>query len=108
MYLLITKAQWQPRPSLPTVEVFAKECRALPVDYDIMGVRGNYNQGRVAELVRDFKIWREERVSGVRAFQSKYDRVAILVCRWLFQVVHDTNAVCAFDYILPLMVCFCP
>ncbi|KAJ4489583.1 hypothetical protein C8J55DRAFT_557490 [Lentinula edodes] len=97
------KINWQPRPSLPTVEVFAKECRALPVDYDIMGVRGNYNQGRVAELVRDFKIWREERVSGVRAFQSKYDRVAILVCRWLFQVVHDTNAVCVFDYILPLM-----
>ncbi|KAJ3811833.1 hypothetical protein F5876DRAFT_38753 [Lentinula aff. lateritia] len=103
MLAFADKINWQPRPSLPTVEVFAKECRALPVDYDIMGVRGNYNQGRVAELVRDFKIWREERVSGARAFQSKYDRVAILVCRWLFQVVHDTNAICVFDYILPLM-----
>ncbi|KAJ3990413.1 hypothetical protein F5890DRAFT_1398687 [Lentinula detonsa] len=97
------KIKWQPRPSLPTVEVFTKECRALPVDYDIIGMRGSYNQGRVSELVQNFKIWRDERVSGVRAFQSKYDRVAILVCRWIFQAVHDTNAICVFDYILPLM-----
>ncbi|KAJ4476693.1 hypothetical protein J3R30DRAFT_3704168 [Lentinula aciculospora] len=97
------KIKWQPRPSLPTVEIFAKECRALPIDYDIMGMRGSYNQSRVSELVRNFKVWREERVSGVRAFQSKYDRVAMLVCRWLFQAVHDTNAICVFDYILPLM-----
>ncbi|KAJ3973169.1 hypothetical protein EV361DRAFT_980091 [Lentinula raphanica] len=97
------KIKWQPRPSLPTVEVLAKECRALPVDYDIIGMRGSYNQSRVTELVQNFKTWREERVSGVRAFQSKYDRVAILVCRWLFQAVHDTNAICVFDYVLPLM-----
>ncbi|KAF9073805.1 armadillo-type protein [Rhodocollybia butyracea] len=96
------KTMWQPRPSIPTVEVFVKECRALPVDYDIMGTRG-YNQKRVTELAQDFKIWRDERIAGVRAFQSKYDRVGILVCRWLFQAVHDTNAICVFDYILPLM-----
>lgn len=33
------------------------------------------------------------------------NRVGILVCKWLFQLVHDTNAVSAFDCILPLMVC---
>jgi hypothetical protein len=32
-------------------------------------------------------------------------RVGVLVCRWLFQTIHDTNAQSAFDYILPLMVC---
>ncbi|KAF5384678.1 hypothetical protein D9757_006201 [Collybiopsis confluens] len=97
------KIKWQPRPSLPTADVFVKECRVLPVDYDIMGMRGSYNKGRVAELVENFKIWRAERVAGPRAFQSKYDRVGVLVCRWLFNIIHDTNAVCAFDYILPLM-----
>lgn len=34
--------------------------------------------------------------------------VGILVCKWLFQMVHDVNAVSAFDYILPLMVSFLP
>lgn len=67
-------------------------------------MRGTYNQGRVNELVQNFKVWREERVSGVRAFMSKYDRVGVMICRWLFQSLHDTNAVCVFDYILPLMV----
>ncbi|KAI9462361.1 hypothetical protein BJY52DRAFT_1221991 [Lactarius psammicola] len=33
-------------------------------------------------------------------------RVGTTICRWLFQTVHDTNAISAFDYILPLMV-FC-
>lgn len=33
------------------------------------------------------------------------DRVGIMVCKWLYQMVHDTNAVAAFDYIHPLMVC---
>ena len=31
-------------------------------------------------------------------------RVGILVCKWLFQMIHDVNAISAFDYILPLMV----
>lgn len=30
--------------------------------------------------------------------------VGVMVCRWLFQLVHDTNAGIVFDYILPLMV----
>ncbi|KAE9410746.1 ARM repeat-containing protein [Gymnopus androsaceus JB14] len=85
------KIRWQPRPSLPTVEVFAKECRALPIDYDIMGMRGSYNQGRVNELVQNFKIWREERVSGVRAFMSKYDRVAVMPELFRFTEVSDND-----------------
>ncbi|KAJ7597613.1 hypothetical protein C8J56DRAFT_1001469 [Mycena floridula] len=93
----------QPRPSLPTPEVLVKECRLLPLDYDIMGMRGTYHKGRIEELVQNFKVWREERVPGVRAFQSKYDRVAITVCKWLFQSVHDIHAISVFDYILPLM-----
>ena len=36
---------------------------------------------------------------------SNCNRVGILVCKWLFQLIHDTNAVSAFDCILPLMVC---
>jgi len=27
----------------------------------------------------------------------------VMVCKWLFQLLHDTNAMSAFDYILPLM-----
>lgn len=73
-------------------------------DYDLMGTRGMYHEARIAELVKRFKVWREERLPGVRAFQSTYDRVGVLVCRWLFQTIHDTNAGATFDYILPLMV----
>ena len=35
-------------------------------------------------------------------------RVGILVCKWLFQMIHDVNAISAFDYILPLMVSYFP
>jgi proteasome activator subunit 4 len=51
-----------------------RECRTLPFDYDIMSIRGTYHQGRVEELVSKFKVWREERLPGARAFQSTYDR----------------------------------
>lgn len=37
-------------------------------------MRGLYHEARVEELVTRFKVWREERVPGVRAFQSTYDR----------------------------------
>lgn len=66
--------QWQPKPSVPTAEIFVRECRSLPVEHDIMGIRGTYHRGRVAELVHNFSSWRDERVPGTRAFQSKYDR----------------------------------
>ena len=46
----------------------------MPLDHDIMGIRGTYHAERVAELVDKFKIWRERRLPGVHAFQSTYDR----------------------------------
>ncbi|EFI28576.1 membrane protein [Coprinopsis cinerea okayama7 len=95
--------KWQPRPSLQTPEVFVRECQVLPADHDIMGLRGTYHKDRVAELVERFKVWRQQRVPGVRAFQSTYDRVGITVCKWLYQSIHDLHAVSTFDYILPLM-----
>lgn len=69
-----------------------------------MGLRGAYHKSRIQRLVEDLKIWREERLPGTRAFQSKYDRVGVIVCKWLFQAVHDVQASSNFDYILPLMV----
>ncbi|KAM5538277.1 hypothetical protein V8D89_008164 [Ganoderma adspersum] len=97
------KIMWRPNPSLLTPETFVRECRTLSETADILGIRGTFHQDRVSELVKQFPIWRAERLPGVRAFQSTYDRVGILVCKWLFQMVHDVNAVSAFDYILPLM-----
>ncbi|KAI0374438.1 hypothetical protein BV20DRAFT_1049238 [Pilatotrama ljubarskyi] len=97
------KIMWRPSPSLLTPETFVRECRTLPGFADIMGVHGVFYEERVMELVKQFPVWRKERLPGVRAFQSTYDRVGILVCKWLFQLIHDTNAVSAFDYILPLM-----
>jgi proteasome activator subunit 4 len=86
-------------------------------------MRGIYHRTRVQELAQRFLDWRAERLPGARAFQSTYDksvpqhtfllrpffspgvsRVGTTICRWLFQTVHDTNAISAFDYILPLMV----
>lgn len=66
--------QWRPMPSEPTAEVFVRECRTTTADFDIMGISGGYHEGRVMELVKKFSIWRSERVPGVRAFQSTYDR----------------------------------
>ncbi|KZV77572.1 hypothetical protein PENSPDRAFT_621096 [Peniophora sp. CONT] len=100
---LTDKIKWAPTPSKPTPEVFVRECRTLPVDADIMGSRGAYHLARVHELVAKFPGWRAERPSGTRAFQSRYDRVGVSVCRWLFQMVHGTHAVSVFDYIVPLM-----
>lgn len=34
---------------------------------------------------------------------SHTTRVGIAICKWLFQMVHDTQAISVFDYILPLM-----
>ncbi|CAA7258799.1 unnamed protein product [Cyclocybe aegerita] len=95
--------EWRPRPSVPTVEVFVKECHTMPIEHDIMGMRGSYHTPRVVELVDKFKEWRAARIPGVRAFQSKYDRVGITVCKWLYQALHDLHAISTFDYILPLM-----
>lgn len=39
-----------------------------------MGIRGDYHKGRVEELVKSFDVWRKERIPGVRAFQSTYDK----------------------------------
>ncbi|KAG5648200.1 hypothetical protein DXG03_006155 [Asterophora parasitica] len=97
------KIKWIPKPTLPNTEVFIKECRVVPVEFDIMGMRGTFHMERVLELVDRFKVWREERVPGVRAFQSTYDRVGVTVCKWLYQSVHDVHAISTFDYILPLM-----
>ncbi|KAI0076264.1 hypothetical protein K474DRAFT_1757648 [Panus rudis PR-1116 ss-1] len=97
------KVMWQPTPSALTAEVFVRECRTEPIEADIMGIRGLFHEDRVMELVKKFKVWRDQRLPGARAFQSTYDRVGVLVCRWLFQSIHDTNATTSFDYILPLM-----
>lgn len=94
---------WQPKPASLDVEAFVRECREMTDDADIMGIRGTYHTNRVLELVDNFKVWREQRLPGVRAYQSTYDRVGIVVCRWLFLSVHGTDAISAFDYILPLM-----
>ncbi|CAL1696420.1 unnamed protein product [Somion occarium] len=97
------KVMWFPNPSSCTAEVVTRECRTEPLESDIMGIRGLFHEGRVMELVKKFKVWRGERLPGARAFQSTYDRIGVLVCRWLFQSIHDTNAVSTFDYLLPLM-----
>lgn len=95
--------KWQPKPSLPMPEVFVTECATLPLEVDIMGMRGTYHKERVQELAIQFGVWRKERLPGVRAFQSTYDRVGITICKWLYQSIHDLHAVSTFDYILPLM-----
>jgi proteasome activator subunit 4 len=45
-----------------------------------MGIRGVYHKQRVDELVKNFQVWRAERIPGTRAFQSTYDRSVILNC----------------------------
>jgi len=94
---------WNPTPSLSNAETLTKECRLLPVEVDVMGVRGDYHLQRVHDLVDKFRIWWDKRLPGVRAFQSTYDRVGITICKWLFQSVHGSHAIVVFDYILPLM-----
>lgn len=88
-----------------------------------MQLRGIYHKERVDELVHSFEVWRTERISGTRAFQSTYDRfvhiqsrsflvsevpssrrVGMTVCKWLFQSLHDIHAPSVYDYILPLVV----
>jgi proteasome activator subunit 4 len=91
-------------PSVPTAEAFVRECRTTSPDFDILGISGGYHEGRVLELVKKFGVWRTERIPGVRAFQSTYDKVGVAVCKWLYQTVHDSQAISAFQYILPLMV----
>ncbi|KAF5337122.1 hypothetical protein D9611_003196 [Ephemerocybe angulata] len=95
--------KWQPKPSLPTPEAFVLDCATLPKDTDIMGMRGVYHKERIGKLASQFVVWRKERVPGVRAFQSTYDRVGITICKWLYQSIHDLHAVSTWDYILPLV-----
>ncbi|KAI0034951.1 hypothetical protein K488DRAFT_76958 [Vararia minispora EC-137] len=97
------RVKWTPRPSVPSAEVFVRECRTLSNDVDVIGIRGTYHLARVQGLVHKFPEWREERLPGARAFQSTYDRVGVSVCRWLFLMLHDAHAISAFDYIVPLM-----
>ena len=75
---MLMTLQWKPAPSEPTAEAFVRECRTTTTDYDIMGISGGSHEGRVMELVKKFDIWRNERLPGVRAFQSIYDKYASL------------------------------
>ncbi|KAK7064490.1 membrane protein [Favolaschia claudopus] len=77
----------RPRPSHPTTEIFLKECRIVPVDYDIMGMRGYYHRDRMTLLVEKFHVWREERLVGARAHQSVYDRLVFSHIQWLTSVI---------------------
>lgn len=95
--------KWRPRHSPANVETFVRACQTMPIDHDIMGIRGTYHAGRVAELAENFKKWREERLPGVHAFQSTYDRVGNAVCHWLYLSLHQPEAMSTFDYILPLL-----
>ncbi|KAG6837040.1 hypothetical protein H0H93_015903 [Arthromyces matolae] len=104
------KIKWSPKPSSPTTEVFVKECRIAPRDFDIMGIRGMFHRDRILELVKRFQTWREERLpsaispsSTSKAKLTMVVRVGILVCKWFYRTLHDVHAVSAFDYILPLM-----
>jgi proteasome activator subunit 4 len=68
------KTTWLPKVSVPTAEAFVREARTVSQDTDFMGIGDGYHRGRMAELVKLFHIWREERLPGVRAFQSTYDK----------------------------------
>ena len=57
----------------------------MPIDFDILGMRGIYHRTRVQELVKRFPEWRAERLPGARAFQSTYDKsvLALTLFSWL-------------------------
>ena len=86
---MFTQRQRQPKPSILSAEVFVRECRTLPIDSDILGMRGIYHRTRVQELVQQFPGWRAERPPGARAFQSTYDKlVPTLAFFWLSLTVY--------------------
>lgn len=66
--------QWRPNLSTLTPETLVRECRTVPAVGDVMGIRGIFYEDRIMELVQQFPVWRKERLPGVRAFQSTYDR----------------------------------
>lgn len=69
------KTMWAPGPSRPDAGTFVRECRVLSTQRDLMGVcSGGYHKERVLELVEKFQMWKKERLPGVRAFQSTYDK----------------------------------
>lgn len=71
---MFMQRQRQPKLSIPSAEIFVRECRTVPIDFDILGMRGIYHGTRVRELVQRFPEWRAERLPGARAFQSTYDK----------------------------------
>ena len=71
---MFMQRQCEPKLSVPSAEIFVRECRTMPIDFDILGMRGNYHRTRVQELLKRFPEWRAERLPGARAFQSTYDK----------------------------------
>jgi proteasome activator subunit 4 len=98
--------QWQPKPSVPTVEVFTRECQTLRDDADIMSIRTVSQSSRFNELLRNFAVWRGQRHPGARAIHSTYDRAASTVLRWLLLGLHDIQAVSVYEYVVPFIVSF--
>ena len=86
-----------------------------------MGIRKAPEAAHVAELVKMFPVWRQERLPGTKVLQSTYDkfvhvfslfvkavlifspRVGNMVCKWLLLLLSDVLAVTFFDVVLPLM-----
>lgn len=100
---LFDKILWKPKPSVPTVEVFVRECRTLPEEVDIMSIRTASQTSQFTELLQKFATWRTQRYPGARAIHSTYDRAASTVLKWLFLGLHDIQAVSIYEYVLPFI-----
>ncbi|KAG6910596.1 hypothetical protein DXG01_009547 [Tephrocybe rancida] len=75
-----------------------RECRVVPQEFDIMGMRGLYHKERVLELVGRFEVWKDERLPGSRrpgvqmALQLSARRACNLHIRlYSALVVHDNT-----------------
>ncbi|KAG8998807.1 hypothetical protein FRB90_012229 [Tulasnella sp. 427] len=97
------KISWRPTPTLPTSEVFSRECATRPPEDDIMGLEHGYHLDALLSLVAEFPEMRQNRLPGASAPRSTYDRKLMTIIRWLFTGLQEINASSMFQYIIPML-----
>ncbi|KAI0702440.1 ARM repeat-containing protein [Cytidiella melzeri] len=94
----IMSEQW--RPAYPSSELFLEACRE---SVDPLGLRHARYEVQLTEILKQFPIWKQERLPPPRVSQSQYDKVGLTLLQWIWTAAHGPHPNLVFPYIVILL-----
>ncbi|EJF66455.1 ARM repeat-containing protein [Dichomitus squalens LYAD-421 SS1] len=97
IYAIIT-IQW--RPVYSSAIEFMSACATSA---DPLRIREARYINRIAEIVSQLPVWKEQRLPPPRVSQSQYDKVGLTVLQWVWDLAHGPQAPLVFPYVIVLL-----